>query len=94
MGDGADGLAVGVPSEDDAALVEVVSQEIGSGGSAPFTDATRAPQAQASTLTSADDLMEELGRIRDEGCGYNLAENPNRPHAPSLPPCSTTSVTS
>ncbi|MEV6904831.1 IclR family transcriptional regulator C-terminal domain-containing protein [Amycolatopsis sp. NPDC051372] len=33
------------------------------------------PKLTASTLTSADGLMVELGRIRDEGCGYNRGES-------------------
>lgn len=33
------------------------------------------PKLTAATLTTPDDLMQELARIREEGCGYNIGES-------------------
>lgn len=43
------------------------------------------PKLTASTLTTPEDLMEELARIREEGCGYNLGESEPSAHAVAAP---------
>jgi DNA-binding IclR family transcriptional regulator len=43
------------------------------------------PKLTASTLTTPDALMEELGRIREEGCGYNVGESRSGARAVAAP---------